>query len=300
MFTAIKLHLGKGQQGQAFLLVLVALALGSMLITPTIQYVYTGQTEAQVLNDMLLDQYSADAAVEYHLWQLTYNVDGITEGLNPENPSSNDIITVNGIEIPIITEITESPLGEDWPFPIPQAQSGIALEAALVLEPPHLSEDGLTAYFVHKVYMFNSGDASVHMKGVFQQLDPQLTYVPGSYDGPDADLTMDYIDDHWELYCDFATPLPTLGKQEATFISFVTSTGGDIGDNFTYSSTGRVDYAAFGAEEGALFEGECAPTTIGQQYDITVTSGSYVIIATVGMTAEGDIIIRSYQVQSSQ
>ena len=103
-------EVANSQRGQALILVLIALALGSLLITPTLGYVNTGLLESSISEEALLEQYAADAAVEYGLWQLKYNVDGLTDQLDPENPSS-DTITVNGIEVPITTEITQSPLG---------------------------------------------------------------------------------------------------------------------------------------------------------------------------------------------
>jgi len=284
------------QRGQALILVLIALALGSLLITPTLNYVSTGLLETRLSKQQLLEQYAADAAVEYSLWQLKYNVDGLSDQLNPENPSANTSITVNGIDVPIITEITQSPLGDAWPFPVPSSQSGIHLTTALVIGPRFFSEDGQIAYFPHVVYMFNSGTSVLHMKSVFQQLDPRLTYLPGSYDGPDADLTKTYVNDHWELYLDFAEPLPKLEAEEATFITFVASTSEEIGED-TYEGSGWVTYAAFGSEEEELFEGEYGPGTIGCYYDITVTVGSYSVQVTVGITEEGEIVILSWQVQ---
>lgn len=286
---------GRGRQrGQALILVLIALAFGSLLITPTLNYVSTGLLEIRVAEDLLLRQYATDAAVEYSLWQLKY--DGLTDQLNPENPSDNTTIIINDIEVPIITEITQSPLGEDWPFPVPESQSGIYLDAALAIQPPFWSEDGQTAYFPHVIYMYNSGDSAVHPNSLLQQLDPRFTYVEGSWDGFDADLTETYVDDHWELYFEFAEPLPKLDEGQATFVSFLVSTDGEIGDD-TYTSSGSVGYSAFEAEEGDIFFGEYSPSTIGYYYDITAGGGSYTILVNVGITEEGDIIIYSYQFQ---
>lgn len=289
-------EVANSQRGQALILVLIALALGSLLITPTLRYVNTGLLETRISEKALLKQYAADAAAEYGLWQLKYNVDGLADQLNPENPSSDTSITVNGIEVPITTEITQSPLGDDWPFPIPSSQTGIHLTTALVIGPPFFSEDGQIAYFPHVVYMFNSGSSAVHMKAVFQQLDPRFTYLPGSYDGPVADLTETYVNDHWELYFDFTEPLPKLEAQDATFISFVASTSEEIGED-TYAGSGWVSYAAFGAEEEEFFEGEYGAGTIGACYDITVTVGSYTIRVNAGITEEGEIVVLSWQVQ---
>ena len=58
-----KLEGREGQRGSALILVLIALALGSMLITPTLGYVSTGLAEARISEELLLEQYAADAAV---------------------------------------------------------------------------------------------------------------------------------------------------------------------------------------------------------------------------------------------
>lgn len=283
----------KKQRGAALVLVLIALSLGSLLIFPTLSYVSTGLLETRILEKRLLEQYSADAAVEHSLWQLKY---GLADQLDPDNPSSSTSITVNGIEVPVITEITQSPLGDTWPFPVPLSESGIHLATALVIEAPYWPQGEQTAYLKHMVYMYNSGSSEVHMKAVFQQLDPRLMYVADSYEGPTAELTETYVNDHWELYFDFKEPLPKLKAQEATFISFTASTSEEVGDD-TYSGSGWVSYAGFQSEQEELFEGEYAPTNFGEYYDITVTSGSYTIIVNVGITEEGELVIRSYQIQ---
>ena len=67
----------KKQRGQALILVLIALAVGSLLIIPTLNYLNTGLLRTRISERLLLQQYAADAAVEYSLWQLQYNVDGL-------------------------------------------------------------------------------------------------------------------------------------------------------------------------------------------------------------------------------
>ena len=77
------------QRGQALILVLIALALGAWLIGPTLNYVSTGLIESRISQNALLNQYAADAAVEYVLWQLKHNVDGVQDQLGPEKPRHN-------------------------------------------------------------------------------------------------------------------------------------------------------------------------------------------------------------------
>ncbi len=285
----------KGQRGAALLLTLIALLLGSLLITPTIGYVTTGTIETRISKEQLLDQYSADAAVEYALWQLANNVDGITDLLDPDNPDSSTSITINGTEVPVITEISESPATDEGSFPVPATESGINLTTALEIIPPSWTAPGQEASFFHVLYMYNYGTSSIHMNGFTQQLDPRFVYAEGSYEGPSADLTKTYVDDHWELLFDFTEPLPVVGSEEYTVVTFVaTAAAEDVAEGYTYSGSGTVSYAAFGSEELVSYAGEAGIASYGL-YDITVTVGGYTILVNVGITEDGDLVLRSWQ-----
>jgi len=275
-------------------MVLLVLALGSLLITPMLNYVSTGLTGVRISEDLLFKQYAADAAVEYSLWQLNYNVDGLTEGLDPENPSDNTTIIVNGIEVPIITEISMSPDSDNGSFPVFPSESGIHIGVALEIIPPPWSEPGEIAYFTHLVYIYNYGTSEAHLKALFQQLDPALTYVAGSYDGPEADLTETFVDDHQELHFDFSTPRPKLGEQEAIIISFITE-GEAVSWEQHYTCSGWVSYSGF-EEEAVQYSGQSGLASFGL-YDITVSIGGYTVLVYVGITEEGELVIRSWQIQ---
>jgi hypothetical protein len=282
------------QRGQALILVLIALVLGSLLITPTLRYVGTGLTESHISEELLLKQYAADAAVEYSLWQLKYNVDGLIDGLDEDNPSSNTTIIVNGMEVPVITEISQSPYSDNGTFPTLPSESGIHLAIALQIFPPSWSESGETGYFTHLVYIYNYGTSAAHLKDLFQQLDPALSYVAGSYEGPEADLTTTYVDDQWEMYLEFREPRPTLDSQEDMVISFVAAGIADMGE-LSYFGNGWVSYAGF-EEDMVEYSGESGPAAFGL-YDITITLGQYTILVNVGITEDGEIVLRSYQFQ---
>lgn len=284
----------EGQRGQALLLVLIALVLGSMLITPILQYGSTGLVASRISEELLLQQYAADAAVEYSLWQLKYNIGGVTDGLGPENPSSTTSITVNGIEVPVTTEISQSPQADTGPFPVLPSEPGIHLAVALTIIPPSWSGSGQTAYFTHLVYIYNYGTSEAHLKTLSQQLDPAFVYVADSYEGPAADLTTAYVGDHWELNFRFHTPRPRLGEQEAMVISFIASASGAMGEH-TFSGSGQVTYAGF-EQDAAMYSGTSGPASFGL-YDITVTVGPYTLLVNVGITEEGELVLRSYQVQ---
>jgi len=284
-----------GQRGAALLLTLAALSIGSLIITPTIKYVYTGMATAEIAEEYTLDQYAADAALEYALWQIKYDPDGLLDGLNEENPSTTTSTNVNDVEVPIEIEITESPLGFDWPFPIPTSESGIHLTTVEVLGPPIINDEDETALFPHIIHIFNSGTSAVNMKSVFQRLDPRLIYIPGSFNGPENVFTETYVDDHWELDFDFTTPLPKLEAGEATSVSFMSETT-EAFELDTYVGDGWVTYAAFGSDQQEVYVGEYEPGTVSARFDITITAGSYTILASVGITDDGEVVILSYQV----
>lgn len=290
-----KLESMKRQRGQALILVLIALALGSLLITPTLNYAYTGLRETRVSQEQLLEQYAADAAVEYSLWVLKYNVDGLTGQLGTENPSSNTSVTVNGMEVLVTTEISYSIQSDNGSFEIPGTVSGIHIAVAQTIASPVWCKTGQQGYIAHVVYIYNYGTSAVHLKGLFQQLDPDLTYLERSYDGPDADLTKTRVDDHGELYFNFTEPLPKLNAQDAMVITFTAWTLKHMGED-TFSSSGWVDYAAFAEEAKECYSGDSGVASFGL-YDISVTVGSYTILANVGITEEGEVVIRSWQVE---
>ena len=285
----------KSQRGQALILVLIVLALGSLLITPTLKYVGTGLVEAHVSERFLLKEYAADAAVEYSLWQLKYNVDDLTGQLGPDNPSSNTTITVNGIEVPILTEISASPQSDNGSFTIPTNESGIHISTALQILPPVWSGSGQKSYVPHVVYIYNYGTSAVHLKTLFQQLDPSLMYVEGSYDGSDADFRKTNAGDHWELFFDFTKPLPKLNSQEVMVVSFTAWAQKKMGEH-TFSGSGSVSYAAFQEEEVESYDGQSGLASFGL-YDITVNIGGYTILVNMGITEEGEVVVRSWQLQ---
>ena len=285
----------KGQRGVALILVLIALAVGSLLITPTLNYVYTGLHRIPIKERLLLEQYTADAAIEYGLWQLEYNVDNITGQLSIENPSSSTSIIVNGQEVALNTEISMSPESDNGSFPMPPSQSGIHIAVALDVLTPAWSQQGNRFYLTHVVYIYNYGTSATHLKALFQELDPRLMYVQNSYVGPDALLTNSNSGDHWELHYEFDEPLPKLNAQDWMVITFTTWTREDMGEH-AYSGSGWVEYAAFQEDAKEVYDGVSGPSSVGL-YDLTVSFGSYTMLVNVGITETGEVVVRSYQIQ---
>ncbi len=68
----------------------------------------------------------------------------------------------------------------------------------------------------------------------------------------------------------------------------------DVGEH-NYLGSGHVTYAGF-EEEGVLYSGESGIESFGL-YDITITVGSNTYLVNAGITEEGEIVLRSWQLQ---
>ncbi len=90
-------------RGFVLVIVLLVLVVGALSIPPTLMYMGTGLKAAQVSEKRLLEEYAAEAAVEYSLWQIAYNIDGIVDGLSVENPVAITTLTINGIDVTTVT-----------------------------------------------------------------------------------------------------------------------------------------------------------------------------------------------------
>ncbi len=85
------------QKGQALPLVLAALAIGTLVITPFLNHASSNLIGSRIYGQAITEQYSGDAGVEHAIWRLT------NDGLADELPSSGNSQsyqlgeTVNGI-----------------------------------------------------------------------------------------------------------------------------------------------------------------------------------------------------------
>ena len=71
----------KRQRGQAIILVLILMAVGSMMIVPTLSYTTTALHSQTISEERVAKQYGTDAAVEDALYQM---LDGLLDTLDPD------------------------------------------------------------------------------------------------------------------------------------------------------------------------------------------------------------------------
>ena len=63
----------KRQAGQAFILVLILLAIGALMIVPGLRLAFTSLKSSQIVTQRVKTLYAAEAAQEYVMWKLIYD-----------------------------------------------------------------------------------------------------------------------------------------------------------------------------------------------------------------------------------
>ncbi len=108
----------KHQGGQAFILVLILLAFGSLTIVPALNYVTTGLRSQRISENALTDMYMADSAVEDALWQLLNQFMG-TGAFDPSNPQIAYEFQFGASKLPVTIKIPSVPLSQHYENIVP-------------------------------------------------------------------------------------------------------------------------------------------------------------------------------------
>ena len=91
----------KKQAGQALILVLIVLAIGSMLVIPSLRLTGTSLMNTPIVERQIKGLYAADAAQEYILWKLAYDNLGQQFTVDGQSASFN----FNVCDVPVNTTI---------------------------------------------------------------------------------------------------------------------------------------------------------------------------------------------------
>ncbi|MBI4181043.1 MAG: hypothetical protein HY528_03855 [Chloroflexi bacterium] len=87
------------QAGQAFILVLILLAIGALLVVPSLRFSGSSLKNSQIVTRQTRELYAADAAQEYVMWKLLYNNYASTFTYNGQ--SDNFSVDVCGIPVKV-------------------------------------------------------------------------------------------------------------------------------------------------------------------------------------------------------
>jgi len=206
----------KGESGQAIILALIMLALGSMFVIPSVSLAATTVKTGQMVEENMKGVYAADAGIEDALWKLVND--------KPASfPHSYQIPDINGMSVSVNIEGVTTISGEEIEPP-----GGHSDYLEVINSANYSSETGIYSY---SMSLTNNGTGNVKIAKIMIVLPPELEYVVGSASG---NITTDDpevignpytgITINWEI----ANPLPTIPEGENSEHNFQLSGPPDI------------------------------------------------------------------------
>jgi len=163
------------QAGQAFILVLILLGIGALLVVPALRLTGTSLTSSQIVERQIKGLYAADAAQEYILWKLMYDVAWRNENLGTEDVPYS--FAFNVCEVPVSATVI---------MRAEEGKGGITLatddkiKPTKTVDPAEVDNDfsGPYTYIIRLEQL--SEDNSQGLDAVYDVLPKGLDYIPGS------------------------------------------------------------------------------------------------------------------------
>lgn len=231
-----------GEQGMAMIMALITLALGALLITPTLNYAATGIKSTAIHKRLTSELYAADAGVEYALWCIKNDV------------SCNSTITVGGIEVNItVGTLTELPYGPSV------TGDGEHVDWLLVSSGVVDNGDGTFTFTVTITNQAESGEPPVKLEEIGVGLPDGFTYMNGSSSG----LTTDdpQLDDN-RLTWDLGSPKPEVPYEESVTQIFLMQGTGTPEGYYSWVNASREDIGTVSTCTGYNIIAQAGSTTI--------------------------------------
>jgi len=171
----------KGEKGQALILTLIFLAVGTLMIVPALNYTVTGLYSVRVYENALTRLYNADRAVEDALWQL---LDQLIGNFSPENPEIVYDFQVGATHLPVTIKIPTVPASQNYGTGNVHNLM-IEVEPTWVETPPDGGDPILE-------YIMRIDMQTYNLTSFRYTLPEGLTYVPSSayYKGPDGNAAL--------------------------------------------------------------------------------------------------------------
>ena len=235
-----------GERGQVLPLVLAFLAIGSLTIVPSLNYVTSNLNSSRSLNSAMKGTYAADAAIENTLWSLARSIAPPAQ-LTGVNNMSVSIQTENKGQYTLyFGELIQPGVHNDYL----DVASSIVWDA------------GASAYkfTITVTWLPNEGEPVIHLDAVGGRLPPGYTYTAGSAALFAANLSQDepaiVLDSvgakmvNWE----FGTPAPKVSQTDpvATQTFYITGSG-PLDGYYSWVVANRTDVGAVGEFSGGLY-----------------------------------------------
>ncbi len=181
------------ERGSAFILVLILLAVGTPLISSSLNLVNTGLTSKEIQTGLLEEQYSRDGGAEYAMWDLLYG--DVASQLAQDGDEINTTMVLNGVETQIIIRLSGAPSGTST---VTGAEDNRVLTSMAVecdkdgdgFDDDCLAlplSDGMIARYTISLEQI-SPDESVGLVAIYDQLPKGFEFIPGSVISPDGSL----------------------------------------------------------------------------------------------------------------
>jgi len=220
----VKKSLG-GQGGFTFALVLAVLAVGTLMIVPTLHLASTGSLASAHARSALLEEYAADAGVEHAMWRMARD-EAFTDLFTWQNPVQTYTVTTNGVDAAVtVTLVLPEP-------PIMMTSSRIEVTMDSWPEPEEI-EGGEAVTFA--ITLRNNGGSRVMTETVGFLMGlypgPAFTYSPGSrvitgtgwrFDRVGLDFQTVVIGDWQYIQMTYETPRPRLDPGDWVTFTFQT------------------------------------------------------------------------------
>jgi len=316
----------KRQRGQALILVLILLAVGSLVIVPVLRYTVTGLRSQSISEDVVTKQYAADSAVEDALWQLLRN--GVLDILNSDNTSYTYDFQLESDTFPVSIQVPTVP-GSDWIPYLPDPERELFAKVEVV--PNWLEANAGYTPFTYIIRIDSSQWVDITDFGFTLPLG--LTYSDNStlYRGPDPqhslfpDAAVDYPrvdplnDNQWEpmtagRYEEVYDELPPDPDPNKAYLLITTEQGrqrlewmpvfdetGRRAFIQAFQATGNPDWGVYYVEPSFAFEftfelGETAALAVAM-YNILIDYGGATHQVVVAYdSATGGMKIVSHQI----
>ena len=234
------------ERGQVLPLVLAFLAIGSLTIVPSLNYVTSNLNSSRSLNSAMKGTYAADAGIENTLWSLARSIAPPAQ-LTGVNNMSVSIQTENkGTYTLYFGELIEPGVHNEY----------LDIQGQIVWD----DTVGLYKYTITVTWLPNEGEPVIHLDSIGARLPLNYSYVEGSA----ADFGNNLSEDEPEIVLDslgvemvnwdFGTPMPSVSEHDpsATQTFYITGTDEQQGE-YTWVVANRTDVGAVGEFSGGLY-----------------------------------------------